>query len=95
MGTQAETACMTGENDSSWIGTAPRWPPSSGMRGFFSAKYCYRFFFYYLTAYLRALIETENADARATLPWEMAEFLIGCWINARMNAADDAAKQLN
>lgn len=63
------------------------------MRGFFSAKYCYRFFFYYLTAYLRALIETENADARATLTREMAEFLIGCWINARMNAADDAAKQ--
>ena len=52
-------------------------------------------FFYYLTAYLRALIETENADARATLPREMAEFLIGCWIDARMNAADDAAKQLN
>lgn len=48
-----------------------------------------------LTAYLRALIETENADARATLTREMAEFLIGCWINARMNAADDAAKQIN
>lgn len=65
------------------------------MRGFFSAKYCYRFFFYYLTAYLRVLIETENADARATLTREMAEFLIGCWIDARMNAADDAAKQIN
>ena len=57
--------------------------------------YCYRFFFYYLTAYLRALIEKENADARATLTREMAEYLSGCWIDARMDAADDAAKQMN
>ena len=57
--------------------------------------YCYRFFFYYLTAYLRALIETEAADTRATLAQGMEEYLSGCWIDARMDAADDAAKQMN
>ena len=46
----------------------------------------------YLTACLRALIETENADARATLAQGMEEYLSGCWIDARMDAADDAAK---
>lgn len=50
--------------------------------------YCYSFFFCYLNEYLKALINTTDAEQKTTITKNLVQYLAESWIYKRLNAAD-------